>query len=577
MSEQCGHIEKPSTLKKALDLLCHIKDSGIWIQIAGKLNEKISACINNIKVIDITGDFNNVLEKACELRSGILKYPNSGGDYAKFNQCESCCLEIFLNLVPKLQTTLSYIYFQLNPGLTGYDDGQWNGMRCDGIAIDGNSNYLNNWLVSTNPAVSATRSQAKLLPGGFKNDELSDKTGDFLMSSVQDLVDAYDGEGFILALMLKLSVATEFTHESTAMAMALIKKFCNGIKYGSINAEGYEYSEPMSNIAKICGALAQSLTPVVPDSREFPTSVLSSPFIHCIEQYVFWKGESCKCAVKWITNALPKLITFLKNMKTDCQTCDSDLLQHGHIAGPLPYGFFFGGLWKTDGSYYTSNELLPEAIEKLVGSSSSDGSLLSLLKCLNPRAKIAEYEQSQHETSAATPSSAAASGMSASSVMPSGGFVASGAADVQTGRPDTHSSGGGGGGGIGVDDGKATHLATKGENAEIVTPRDGEVTATVETQTGAGGGSSHVTSNQRNEAKISGRTLQSQPMLAQPGSSDGFNDSSQSGAGTPNDGDSGSTITIGGAAGGAALLGGGGAALYFLNVGGIRTLITGVQ
>ncbi|GIX60755.1 ribosome binding protein [Babesia caballi] len=38
----------------------------------------------------------------------------------------------------------------------------------------------------------------------------------------------------------------------------------------------------------------------------------------------------------------------------------------------------------------------------------------------------------------------------------------------------------------------------------------------------------------------------------------------------------GSTVTIGGAAGGAALLGGGGAALYFLNVGGIKTLITGV-
>ncbi|GIX60623.1 secreted antigen 1 [Babesia caballi] len=39
---------------------------------------------------------------------------------------------------------------------------------------------------------------------------------------------------------------------------------------------------------------------------------------------------------------------------------------------------------------------------------------------------------------------------------------------------------------------------------------------------------------------------------------------------------SGSTVTIGSAAGGAALLGGGGAALYFLNVGGIKTLITGV-
>ncbi|GIX60920.1 secreted antigen 1 [Babesia caballi] len=37
-----------------------------------------------------------------------------------------------------------------------------------------------------------------------------------------------------------------------------------------------------------------------------------------------------------------------------------------------------------------------------------------------------------------------------------------------------------------------------------------------------------------------------------------------------------STTTIGSAAGGAALLGGGGAALYFLNVGGIKTLITGV-
>ncbi|GIX61163.1 variant erythrocyte surface antigen-1 family protein [Babesia caballi] len=37
-----------------------------------------------------------------------------------------------------------------------------------------------------------------------------------------------------------------------------------------------------------------------------------------------------------------------------------------------------------------------------------------------------------------------------------------------------------------------------------------------------------------------------------------------------------STVTIGSAAGGVALLGGGGAALYFLNVGGIKTLITGV-
>ncbi|GIX63436.1 variant erythrocyte surface antigen-1 family protein [Babesia caballi] len=38
----------------------------------------------------------------------------------------------------------------------------------------------------------------------------------------------------------------------------------------------------------------------------------------------------------------------------------------------------------------------------------------------------------------------------------------------------------------------------------------------------------------------------------------------------------GSTVTVGSATGGVALLGGGGAALYFLNVGGIKTLITGV-
>ncbi|GIX60720.1 uncharacterized protein BcabD6B2_01550 [Babesia caballi] len=44
---------------------------------------------------------------------------------------------------------------------------------------------------------------------------------------------------------------------------------------------------------------------------------------------------------------------------------------------------------------------------------------------------------------------------------------------------------------------------------------------------------------------------------------------------TPYEGDN-STVTIGSAAGGVALLGGGGAALYFLKVGGIKTLITGV-
>ncbi|GIX66182.1 secreted antigen 1 [Babesia caballi] len=578
MSVRCRHIKKPDTLRKALDFLGALKHK---ILTNGSI-EKINKVLESSQIgrgVDTVLLFKKVLEHVAELRSYMLVSPNDYGEYNKLHDCEDCCVKYIFNLMPKLQTTLSYLYFHVNDGFIGDDDGQWMTMRCDGKDGDRETNYLYQWLTRTRSAVFERRSDAKLLPGGYNQTGLSGNTADYLMEPLAELVDTIDGSAYIPKLMLRLLPIADFTYESTALALAVIWAFCDGVVSERIGTEVCGAQVSKDDFKRLCESLAQNLTLFAPKSTEFKNAVLASPFRGCIESYDHWTLDSCAYFFDWIAKILPHLVDFLTSMYNECKTWYPSSLQLGTVEGPFPYGFLFGGEWYTTGSWDTASKSLPKAIEKLVDGNSVNGSLVDLLNSFDPSAKT-KIEQPRQKTAAAGVSDAFANSPAVSTVNNEGlasGItrsdvtVASGVSDDQRGynvasgeRSETE---------------KAANRGSGDSNGPISSERATQngVQASPESealpQRASDSDLSSASNGRDRVAQSAHEDAHSQQIVTHPGSSSGVSHSAQGGGITVDDN---STITIGGATGGAAVLGGGCAALYFLNVGGIKTLITGV-
>ncbi|GIX65965.1 ribosome-binding protein 1, putative [Babesia caballi] len=576
MSKQCGHIQEPNTLKKALDLLCIIQDRNISQQVYKNLKE-VPETIEKVLNIDKVDCFTYILKYCAEMRNSIIESPDDYGTYEKFQKCEPCCVNIIINLVPKLYTTLSYLYFQINDGLSGHDDGQWKDFRFNDTVSTDVTNYLNKWLINMHPTLSAKGSQAKLLPGGFKTDELSENAGDILMSPLMELVDTDEGGGYIVKFMLIMFSAANFTYESTALALAVIWAFCDGVVSERIRTEVCKVPEYKFEFKRLCESLARYLTLFAPKSAEFKNAVLASPFRDSIKQFDFSNGEFCTYVVDWITKVLTGLVGFLTGMNKDCRTCDPSLLQYGEVAGPFPYGFYFGGLWKTNGSWNISRDSLPDAVEKLIGCDTGNKSLLELLNCLDPssKSKIEQCQKKRLITEATAsgygPGSGATSSAETSRRITDSAAAQSAATEVSNER-----------------DGHAGEGEHAGDREPSGSPNSVGFRSQVRERSKSMVNQSESKGEKLNELPIDNRgqgtdleegspSPPPQQSAGQPstgGEFGAYGDTLGEDIGFVNSTQS--TITIGGATGGVAVLGGGCAALYFLNVGGIKTLITGV-
>ncbi|GIX60721.1 secreted antigen 1 [Babesia caballi] len=588
MVTRCVSIDTPKTLKAGLEFLSKLNDLRAASTLGKALEDKVKGAIKKLgckeveleKLFtkDITKNLGEVLQGVAGLPSVIVNNGSSYGRYQGLNieKCNEEVATILLELIPKLYNTLLYLTYQVSGGLKNRGGGGWAQQKCKPSRDE--EEELHNWLTDKNYTSDI------ILRRGYNEDELSNIGGSTLYENLMDIL---DGEGDVTCfskLIVAIIFATSLTPESTATALVLVMAFCKAVATSTL--VGNLSDSRLTGLKNICSKVRNILRCIAPGNGGVRAAYLiacEGAVDYCTNML---KPDYFHVYISWLKKNLQGIIQNLQKMGAAGKVWDNNMFEYAMFAGPFPFGFMLGNGWN-DGPY-VGQERLSNAIEKLIEQSELKGSLWTLLKCINPDSESIVYnEQPQQETPTAEAEKAAVSvpaesgsgpGSSTASDMVSethgGVFVASTAAEVQSGRNSGIEGGEAGlSAGIGTTTSSLKYpdsftdtgtTGQQGEAATTLTPRGQGSGAT----NSSGEGSGHTEGTRHSD-----RESQRQTMPAQHGSSGAPHESDN--AGSVTDGDS-STITIGGAAGGVALLGGVGAALYFLNVGGIKTLITGV-
>ncbi|GIX60648.1 secreted antigen 1 [Babesia caballi] len=589
MAAGTGTIKPPKTLRAALDFLAKLNNTlGITDEVGEALKSKVNKAINGLIssgtksdisfIHDIIENLKNVLRKACELRDEIVNINREKkyGDYSEIeldNRAEECAT-IIIGILPYLYNTLFYLNFQVSDSFRRRGSGGWITQTCKPQLND--ENYLNEWLLKRNGIPSSKSSSNSLLPGGYDEKQLSSNDGLALHGALFDFVDAEGEETCFSNLIVSLIFVTEVTGASTAIALIFVTAFCRAV----LNNVFANKMSPLecNNLTNVCSELLMNLGRIVPRNSDIRSSNLiacESAVDYCTR---ILKSDDLEYFVVWLKCNLNTIILNLKKMAEDCKQWDNLSFDQGKYAGPFAYGFMFGVGWGNGA--ISGQDKFSQIIKNLTARPESKGSMKSLLKCLDPRAPIiVNDEQPQQEDrrveadsapaeSGSGPGSSTASGMV--SEIHGDGSVASTAAEVQSGRQNAQSSGGH----------SATSSPVESPPPKVEIDENLQQIATAPNfpagNEASGTDLPSETSAHNTGPEISGVSHPPDQTPAQSGSSGSQSDSDHvDGEASDSNGDT-STITIGSAAGGVAVLGGGGAALYFLNVGGIKTLITGV-
>ncbi|GIX61040.1 secreted antigen 1 [Babesia caballi] len=592
-------INQPKTLRAALDFLAKLYKLGVADQVGEALKSKVKTAINRLIssgalsdisfIHDIIENLKNVLIKASNLRDEVVSRPRKTkyGNYNVVNlhnRAEECAT-ILLDILPDLYNTLFYLNLNVSGSFWTRGGGQWSEESCNGSG--GITNYMCSWLVNPNAIPSSKSSTDVILPGGYGKHELSRKDGEILQGALLEFVDDEDNATCFSSLLVNLIFATSLTAASTATTCVLVSAFCRAVSKGIFSSLSGDVK--YSNLSNICANVVSNLKFIAPGDEEVNNSnliALCQGTVDYCESKL--KPSDFDICVQWFKIHLATVIGHLRQMNTACKKWVEIEYNHGKHAGPFSYGFMVGKAW--DGGPYVGQVNLHPVIQTLSGT--GDGSLWTLLKCINPETQpIVDNELTQQENRrveapveadsapadlGSEPGSSAATGMVSETRVDASAVSAAG--EVQTGRQNAQSSGGGTGESI-RSDGAQSNSSSEGHRSDenrTTGQENRDTTKDVHPQTAMGGGSLSESSSRRTEPQTD--AVQSQPneALAHPGSSGVTGEPDVVGSGTSDSNGDNSTITIGSAAGGVAVLGGGGAALYFLNVGGIKTLITGV-
>ncbi|GIX66178.1 secreted antigen 1 [Babesia caballi] len=584
-------IKPPETLKDSLDFIAKLYQLAAGDAIGKALEDKVKEAIEKLMpekssssvfiIRDIKLNFGNTLELATSLRDVIVNQKRiiSHGEYSNFtldNRAKECA-NIFLEILPNLYNTLYYLYFQVTTSFRRRGSGEWQTQTCKKDFY--NDDYLHKWLISRRGIPSSSTSRAAILPGGYDEEELGSNTGDYLHGFLLELVDGEGEETSFSKLIVAIIFATDLKEASTAATVIWVAAFCRAVVEGAFSRK---LADPIITcISKACSNVLTHITRIAPQKRK------SGNLVSLCRGTVDYYTDNIKSGnpdvfIKWVKKHLATIISNLRRMDTACKEWVYIDFNQGKYAGPFSYGFMFGITWNS--GPYTGQQKLSEIIPKLTGSLELNGSLCDLLQCLDPGVKVNSNETPQQvapsaeatgderhtaETSGTEAASVVASGMVASSVMSAGRFVPSASAEDQTERSNSH------GDGHGVTSNPVEFLRTKDEIDEKVQHSTTAQGITGENETRLTHSTSETSVHNTGNENV-GVIPSPQAMPGHTGTPDESIESGYSDAQTSNNGGDNSTITIGGATGGAAVLGGGCAALYFLNVGGIKTLITGV-
>ncbi|GIX66184.1 secreted antigen 1 [Babesia caballi] len=580
-----GHKKEPKNLKEALNFLAALSENTeLTAQIAERLKQEAAKYLLEDKLTTgsyaITPGLTQVLDAVITTREAIvneLKKRDYGiyNDLSHDNNCADRCVAILLQLLPKLHATLYYLYFRAGTTLGNQIGADWSMYKCNDDTED-----LCKWFTDRISSRVFGRPDAKLLPGGYTGpDELRDTNGHILGGELGNFVDPEAADGYLQKLLFTLSFNISLSRASTAAAVSCIDAFCKAVIRGYFNGDN-EYKRRSSQLTSICAALPDNLKPLTGGSygRKFLESTFQDSekdLVDILGHYAYRKY------VVSLKDKIPMLISFLDEMQKECAKWNPSSIHHREVVGPFVYGFTFGNRWRRGGSIYEIGPQLVNDIAKLTGKCTSvdDGTLVALWKCLHPTSSNCPVQSASvvsttviHETRNEETPSTAASPAAEKRVEPQRqptqeNHQSPPATGEQTHVPEPAPA-------------TQSPYASPSSSSEETGASAG-VPSSPKDQTANGPETSaDSTPSQKEGVSKScsyGRTVGSCDRHDHAASSDGSTGSSAITDDANTDvNNTQSTITIGGAAGGAAVLGGGCAALYFLNVGGIKTLITGV-
>ncbi|GIX66176.1 secreted antigen 1 [Babesia caballi] len=580
-------FKEPQNIREALTFLAALSENP---QLISQITELVKQRARTyLKYETISGGLYNINESLSKtltaarfVREAIVnrKLKKTYGHYSTLisaYDCAKICLGFLLRLLPKLHVTLYYLYFQAGTIFRNQGGGRWYEYTCNDE--DG---YVCKWL--TDKPIYRTGyapvSKAALLPGGYRNKGgLGDADGELLEGELADLLDYEAASGHLPNLLITLCFDTSFTYANVAAVLTVLKAFCEAVKNDTL----LERTTNHSFLKNICTKLLPNLKPLTADPEDESASIVSLFNGNENEYKDLLKTEAYNVYIGWLKEKLPILISYLYDMGKECNRWTPYSLIHAEIVGPFTYGFIYGKKWSTVLDRTNVMPNLPVEISKLIGNGepSTEGTLCALWQCLDPEKYTWPFTSADAETTMSSPPQPGEGASVPEAVTEASSAPVETLEQGATVLPTSPASG---------KEGHAAEPAATKQSPSVssssssvdaaasaaVPALSKDQTITVD-ETAGHSSRSQASGPSGANSTATCSTRESCPDHTQYGSSEGATGSAQSTHNANADvNNTQSTITIGGAAGGAAVLGGGCAALYFLNVGGIKTLITGV-
>ncbi|GIX65967.1 secreted antigen 1 [Babesia caballi] len=574
-------FKEPQNIKEALTFLAALSENP---QLISQITELVKQRARTyLKYETISGGLYNINESLSKtltaarfVREAIVnrKLKKTYGHYSTLISAydyANTCVTFLLELLPKLHVTLYYLYFQAGTIFRNQGGGRWYEYTCNDE--DG---YVCKWL--TDKPIYRTGyapvSKAALLPGGYRNKGgLGDADGGLLEGELAELLDPHAGDGCLQKLLIILCFNTSFTNANVAAVLSVLKAFCEAVKNDTL----LERTTRHPSLKDICTKLLPNLKPLTADPDDESASIVSLFKGNENEYKDLLKTEAYNVYIGCLKEKLPILISYLYDMGKECNRWTPYSLIHAEIVGPFTYGFIYGKKWSTALDRTNVMPNLPVDISKLIGNGepSTEGTLCALWQCLDPEKYTCPFTSADAETtmssppqpgegaSAQSPEKVESRKQSAGEQVPAEATAPQGQSLEPTAAASSSSSGSELSASISV---PASSASTHHSDATTPASNSGDHSSVSQ----EGGHSSTTPSPGCSSADGCPEQSHDGTSEASTGSPPSVGDNDHSATNAQ------SAITIGGATGGAAVLGGGCAALFYFNVGGLKTLITGV-
>ncbi|GIX66036.1 ATP synthase F1 beta chain, putative [Babesia caballi] len=401
-------IPERETLKDTLESLSALKNSQQFqVKVVDALVTKISTFVNEVRENNalseeirskvktaIAADLRVMVGKTDKLREVILKTPTKSPSSleTESTECAKKYAEYLLEVLPKLQNALSYLYFQVNGKFIELGGGNWREMHCNGDE-EKKPLELKQWLLQTT-SDSVSDSNVSMLPGGYTGDDLGNNRGTDLNTILLEFVDPHSGDGSLSSLLHKLFYITPFARANTAAFLPYLAAFCGNMIGDNITSRSNRGF--CTEVKNVCERVFEDLHIFTVHPKENDSNAQLLLLYNGIDA---WKyilgGEVSDKYVDWMTKRLSEVIEQLKNIYSEFSKWTALGGKNMIVTGPFSYGFMYGPMWEP------SLLKFPSSVRKLISTSEPKGSLRDLLTCLNGSCRSSQTTTGQH--SRATP------------------------------------------------------------------------------------------------------------------------------------------------------------------------------